>query len=197
MLFRSVITNDVNVGTAKAINQAWKFRKPLEHLVKMDNDVQINYIGWIDELEEAIERDPQIGIIGLKRKDLMENPYRSDMFKSTLQMLTPLHGVKWVIVENVDHVIGTCQMFNYRLIDKIGGLMQPGIYGFDDTLASFRSKIVGFRNCFLPHIEIENLDVNENPYWLEKRNLAMKDMNTFNKMKHDIESGILAIKVEL
>lgn len=39
-----VITNTENIGTAKAINQAWAKKEPKQHLIKMDNDVDINYI---------------------------------------------------------------------------------------------------------------------------------------------------------
>ena len=61
-----------NIGTAKAINLAWARRKEGEHCIKIDNDVVIHSKGWIEELEEAIRREPKIGIIGLKRKDLIE-----------------------------------------------------------------------------------------------------------------------------
>jgi GT2 family glycosyltransferase len=186
-----VITNTENVGTAKAINQAWAKREPKQHLIKMDNDVDINYINWVDEMEEAIERDPLIGILGLKRKDLMENPFRNDMYKSELRMLPHYKGQRWIIVEDVAHVIGTCQMYNYRLIDKIGGMMQPGIYGFDDTLAAVRCKVSGFRNSFLPHIEIDHIDTGENPYQKEKERLAGNDMAEFNRLKDDILMGRL------
>jgi GT2 family glycosyltransferase len=193
----SVITNETNVGTAKAINHAWKLRDPNEYLLKVDNDVVIHSYDWVDEMQEAIEREPKIGIIGLKRKDLIENPFRTDMYKSTLHMLPHERMQRWVIVEKVNHVIGTCQMYNPKLIDVIGGLMQPGLYGFDDTLASFRSSHSGFYNCFLPHIEIDHIDVNETPYWKEKQSLAMEGMNAFNQLKLDIANGVVPIKVEL
>ena len=45
--FITIITNTENVGTAKAINQAWAYRKPNEVVIKMDNDVVINnYSGF-------------------------------------------------------------------------------------------------------------------------------------------------------
>jgi GT2 family glycosyltransferase len=187
--FAQVITLPENIGTAKGINKAWELRQPNEHLIKMDNDVEIYYTNWVDELEEAIERDTNIGIIGLKRKDLMENPFRNDMFKSELKMLPHQNGDRWIIVEKVDHVIGTCQMFNHRLIKKIGGLVQPGVYGFDDTLAAVRCKVAGFYSCFLPHIEIDHIDVDENPYWQEKRTLASADMDAFHKIKDEYLTG--------
>ena len=113
----------------------------------MDNDVVIHQAGWVEKLEACIERDPQIGIIGLKRKDCIESPDRTDFYKSELMMLPHIPGEEWLIVEKVNHVMGTCQMYNSKLIDRIGGLYQmDGLYGFDDSLAAVRCKLAGFYN---------------------------------------------------
>lgn len=170
----TVITNETNIGTAAAINLAWTTKRPGENLIKMDNDVVIHSAGWVDELDRAIERDPQIGIIGLKRKDLIENPWRLDAWQSELHMLSQHTGEPWIIVEKVKHVIGTCQMYSAALIEKIGYLYQPGLYGYDDVLACHRSQIAGFYNCFLPHIEIDHIDNKETPHWQWKRDEAEK-----------------------
>ena len=194
----TVITNPENVGTAKAINQAWKFRLPNEHLIKMDNDVVINGYGWVEELEDAIERDTSIGIIGLKRNDLIESPFRNDEFKSTLRMLPHELGQRWIIVEDVNGVMGTCQMFNYRLIDKMGGLMQmEGLYGFDDTLASVRSTLSGFKNCFIPHIEIDHIDKGGTDYTKWKQKYASEMMDKYNETKQGMIKGTIPIYYEI
>jgi hypothetical protein len=65
-------------------------------------------------------------------------------------------------------------MYSAALIEKIGYLYQPGLYGYDDVLASHRSQIAGFYNCFLPHIEIEHIDQKETPHWQWKRDEAEK-----------------------
>ena len=126
----------------------------------------------------------------------MENPNRpdGDGYKSTLRMLAHQNGERWIIVEEVNHVMGTCQMYNWRLIDKIGGMMQPGIYGFDDSLAAVRCKVAGFKNCFLPHIEIDHIDNTETPYWQEKRDMAMKE---YNRLKDAMYMGTESIYLEL
>ena len=193
-----IITNDTNLGTAKAINKAWALRAKGEHLIKMDNDVDIFSFDWVEEMEEAIERDPTIGILGLKRKDLMENPFRNDAFKSTLRMLPHTKGQRWILVEDVHHVMGTCTMFNHRLVDKIGGLSQmDGVYGFDDTLASLRAKLAGFKLSFLPHIEIEHIDTGGDAYTEWKRKYAGERMQVFEKEKQMLINGTKSIKVEL
>ena len=186
-----VITNKENVGTANAINQAWRLRKEGEHLIKMDNDCIVNYEGdWVGEMERAIARDPKIGIIGLKRKDCIEEPNRNDFYKSELQMLPHKPGEPWIVVEKVNHVMGTCCAFNSALIDKIGGLYQMGgLYGYDDALAAVRCELAGFYNCFLPHIDIDHIDRGDTQYQKEKEAYAWKRMEQFNATKKAMREG--------
>jgi len=191
-----VIRLHENIGTAKAVNKAWQLRKPNEHCIKMDNDVVIHQSGWVDQMERAIAIDPTIGIIGLKRKDCWEEPSRTDFYQSKLQMLPHVASSPWVVVEWVNHVMGTCQMFNSALLDKIGYLYQPRLYGFDDALAAVRCQQAGYYSCFLPHIEIDHIDTGATAYqgWKEKH--AGEDMAEFNRLKHGYMDGSISIYSE-
>lgn len=187
-----VITNEENVGTAKAINQAWKYRKPGQHVIKMDNDVVIHQDGWVDLLEKAITQQPKLGIVGLKRKDLAEHPNwpMGHNYKSNLLMLPHTAGEEWIVAEEVQHVMGTCQMYNSALIDKIGGLYQmEGIYGFDDSLAAVRCKMAGFMNVFLPCVNIDHIDTGATDYTEWKKKYADEHMALFGKIKAEYISG--------
>src|ERR1700683_903454 len=138
----TLISNDVNLGTARAINKAWIHRKNGESALKGDNDCVIHQKGWLDILEECITRDDGVklngqvyraGILGLKRRDLDEwvlkpkgvwdhsffHPFPHDKTK----------GQRWIAVEVVNHVMGTCCLFSSALLDKIGYLYQSGLYG--------------------------------------------------------------------
>lgn len=184
-----VITLGQNLGTAKGINMAWLEREPGEHAIKMDNDVVIHSKGWVEEMEEAIMLDSKIGIVGLKRKDCWENPnHESAMYRSELKLLGGVNH-KWIPIEKVNHVMGTCQMFNSALLDKIGYLYQPRLYGFDDSLAAIRCQVAGFYSCFIPHIEIDHIDTGETPYqgWKEKH--SGEDMVAFNQIKNAYLNG--------
>lgn len=184
------ITNTPNIGTAEAINLAWKYREKGENCVKLDNDVLIHRKGWVDELEEVIIREPKIGQIGLKRKDLEESPNQTNPhFKSSLKMLSHEKGERWIIIEEANHIMGTCVMHSSALLDKVGYLKQCGLYGFDDSLMSFRSKKAGFINCFLPHIEIDHIDTGENPYTKEKQALANEAWPKYQQLIQDYQSG--------
>ena len=194
-LIDKLITLDENVGTAKAINKAWQLRQPNEHCIKMDNDVVIHSEGWADDMEKAIALDPTIGIVGLKRKDCWENPNRTDFYKSEMHLLGGGNH-RWLPIEKVNHVMGTCQMFNSALLDKIGYLYQPRLYGFDDSLAAVRCQVAGFYSCFLPHIEIDHIDTGETPYQKWKENHAGEDMRIFNELKNAYINGTKPIYSE-
>jgi glycosyltransferase involved in cell wall biosynthesis len=166
-----VITLADNIGTAKAINKAWVMRKPGEHCVKMDDDIVINDRGWVDEMEAAIVADPLIGQVGLKRKDCWEYPGHPEAdFKSELIMLPHLPGHPWRVAEKVKHVIGSCVMHSSALLDKVGYLYQPSLYGYDDVIMSHRTHLAGFYSCFLPHVDIDHVDDGRTPYqdWKHK-----------------------------
>jgi hypothetical protein len=51
---------------------------------------------------------------------------------------------------------------------------------------SVRSKLAGFKNCFLPHIEIDHLDEGGNNYTQWKRDEASYRMKEFNEMKNGL-----------
>lgn len=170
-MVEDVIYNDSNIGTAAAINKVWKLRKPGEHCLKMDDDIVIDSAGWLDEMEEAIRRDPNIGQIGLKRKDCWENVNHPDPdYKSELIQLPHEPGQTWLIVEKANHIIGSCVLHSSALIDKVGALYQPSLYGYDDVIMSWRTKKAGFYSSFLPHVPIDHIDDGKTPYqdWKHK-----------------------------
>jgi hypothetical protein len=192
----TLITNEKNVGTAKAINMAWKQRKPGQHCIKQDNDVLFHEKGWVDLLEEAINRSPdKVGILALKRKDLAENPNRpqNDHYRSELFMFPHKPGEKWIVGEQVNHAFGTVQMYNSALLDVMGGLYQmDGLYGFDDSLASVRCKVAGFIPAFLPQFNIDHLDL-ENPgehvYQKWKESKAKEFMDKYERTREAYING--------
>lgn len=190
----TVIRNASNLGTARAINRAWRLRLPGEHCVKIDNDVVFYQFGWADWMEDVFDRDPTIGICGLKRKDLMESPFASiERFKSSVRMLPHEEGQRWLVVEDVKSVIGTCQAYSAALLDEIGYLVQPGLYGFDDSLSAVRSRLAGFKSVFLHGFEIDHIDPGGDEFCEWKRKEADRLFPTFNTEVVLYESGIKSI----
>lgn len=190
MFIDKVIVNDHNLGTAEAINLAWRHRQPGENAIKMDDDVWIHTPDWLYLMEESIRRDSNIGQIGLKRRDCMESPFNKDpMYTSELLMLPHEPGQKWIVVEKVNHVLGTCVMHSSALLDKIGYLKQPYLYGFDDVIASFRSNMAGFKNVFLCGVDIEHIDPGTSPFQKWKEKHASESWTMYHKIISDYKSG--------
>jgi GT2 family glycosyltransferase len=189
-VIHKVIFNGKNLGTAEAVNLVWKERKPGQHAIKMDDDVTTKYKGWVDEMIECFERDPRIGIIGLKRKDLIQSDtHESFDFRTKMKMLPHKPGERWYGVEVTRDVMGTCTMYNSLLLDKIGYLKQPSCYGYDDCLASIRARTAGFYNCFLNYIEINHIDPGGGLYQDWKSKEAGELQNKFIEEAHRIELG--------
>lgn len=174
-----LLSNGKNLGTAAAVNLAWRLRKRGEHCVKMDNDVVIHQSEWVDWMEDVFDRAPDIGICGLKRRDLKESPWEQGQYESVVRMLPHRKGQRWLVVEEVKHVMGTCQAFSSALLDKIGFLYQPSNYGYDDVLAAIRSREAGFRSAFLCGFEIDHIDPGGTTYSQWKREEADRVFRSF------------------
>ena len=178
----TLLLNGENLGTAAAVNLAWRQRKSGEHCVKMDNDVVFHQSEWVDWMEDVFDRAPDIGICGLKRRDLKESPWERGQYKSVVKMLPHERGQRWLVVEEVKHVMGTCQAFSSMLLDKIGYLYHPSKYGFDDVLAAIRCREAGFRSVFLCGFEIDHIDPGGTTYSQWKRDEANRVMRAFLTM---------------
>jgi len=199
--FQNIISwisfNGENLGTAKALNLLWRCRQPYQRsVVKIDNDVRIHRPGWLDVIEMVFNKDPEIGICGLKRKDLAEWPIQyTDLGNAFyLSKLRPLHhdpGEPWIIVEECNHIMGTCQAYSSELLDDIGYLYQPGQYGFDDSLASLRAHIKGYKTVFLHGIEdwLEHIDPGGTDFVEWKKNEAGRLMDAYNEARAKYSSG--------
>ena len=194
----TLISLPKNVGTARAINRAWAQRQPGEHAVKLDSDMVFHESGWLDRMTECVEREPTIGIIGVKRVDLMENPWRdaSDWYKSELVMLKHELGQRWLVVEKANHIIGSATLFNEKLLDRIGGLTQPGEYGLDDSLAAARCTAAGFWNCFWPHTLVSHIDPGGTDYSKWKGEHAGQFFPLYHRMLAEYANGTRSLYVD-
>jgi len=186
--------NGENLGTANALNLAWRHRFPGENVCKIDNDVVIHKEGWADLIEQALEKAPWLGICALKRKDLAEWPLaRESFYRSKLVPLPHEPGEFWFILEKVQHCMGTCQAFRSQLLDKIGYLYQPSLYGFDDSLAATRCRMAGYESAFLHGIEIDHIDPGNSEFTTWKAQEAGRRMAEFHRIRDEYRAGIRPI----
>lgn len=168
----TVIHLNENIGTARGFNLAAKDRKG-RHVIKLDNDVRFNTPDWVERMELAADRCPEIGIFGCKRKDIEQHDKHPHMnFVSRVQMVPHEAGEPWVFVEVTNDIIGTCVLYSNRLLDRVGYSFQWGVYGFEDNLLCVRSRAAGFANCFVHPIDIDHIDTGANIYTETKRKQA-------------------------
>ncbi len=189
-IISDVIWNNGNLGTAEAINLVIKRREPGQNVIKIDDDVVIHQKDWVDLMEEAISREPQIGVIGLKRRDLAQTTWHPDpAFRSKMVMLPHAPGQRWIYAEQTPDIIGTCTMFNSALLDKVGYSRQPGRYGFEDNLMCHRAHLSGFYNCFLVGVDIEHIDEGTPGFNEWKRQHSGEVFEEYRKLVHDMING--------
>lgn len=187
-----VITLPENLGTARAINKGIALRQPGEYVIKLDNDVIIHTPGWVEQMQDVMQRMPQIGILGLKRVDLLESPYAINTDQRSRLLMVPHEiGQRWRVVEECKHVMGTCTMLSPALLDRVGYFYQmDGLYGFDDSLLCVRSQVAGFLNCFLPHVDIDHIDPGGTPYTKWKEEEAGRMLSRYGEAEAAYRSGV-------
>lgn len=179
-----------NLGTAGGLNEGIKRLSTGQHLLKIDNDVLVHTPGWIEQLERVLEKIPEIGILGCKRKDCIEYPENPNPhFRSTLHMVPHIAGEPWMIIERASHIMGTCVLYSSALIQKIGAFYQFEVYGFEDSLYCTRSLKAGFINAFLPNIDIDHIDPGGHPYQKEKEDMAGKYIGRYFELAQSIGRG--------
>lgn len=177
-------TLNENIGTAEGVNLGMRWRHKGEVCCKTDNDVVWNTVGWADELEDTILSDATIGILGLKRKDIWqhvthENPAYRTHFDGKLELC--------------DDIMGTCTAFSPLLLDEVGFMRQVGLYGGDDVIFSVLSKLCGFRNAFLPHIDIDHIDEGGDAYCEQKKRMAGEMLGEMSLLIDAYKSGALDV----
>lgn len=155
-----VLHNQSNLGTARAISRAWDTCEKDAYCMKVDDDVVWHQSGWVDRMQDALERDPNLGIIGLKRNDLAENPWAPEgcWSRSDLVMLPHKPGERWVVIEVAQHVMGTCQMYQPKFRALTGHLYQPSCYSYDDSIMAARVHGAGYHSAFLVNFTIDHID---------------------------------------
>jgi GT2 family glycosyltransferase len=190
----TISLNGKNLGTAEAVNLGIRERKPNQYVIKIDSDVTIEREDWVEEMEECFDRYPNLGILGLKRTEVMQKAdHENPAYRTKLVSAPHERGQKWIILELCDDIIGTCTMFSPKLLDKVGYLFQPAHYGWDDVLMCVRSEKAGFVNAFLPSVPIVHLDNGEGEYVKEKCKEAERTIAYFSEISEDYKSGVRGI----
>ena len=153
--------NSENLGTAKAINSIWEQRTPTQHCMKIDSDVLWPEVGWYSRMREVFDYTDNVGIVALRRDDIWERTDHPDPFYRTRIMEIVRKDGTIFKIEISNHTLGTTWLVRSSLLNSIGALKQPGLYGFDDSLYCLRAKIKDFASVFVLGVPIIHNDKGE------------------------------------
>ncbi len=187
----TISLNGENLGTSGGLNLGIKDRKPNQYIIKRDDDTIIEDTRWVEKMEECFERFDNLGILGLKRNELVQHPdHESPIYRTVIKYLKHERGQTWIPIELCEDIIGTCTMYSPQLLDKIGYGFQPSKYGFDDCLWSLRSTLAGFTNAFLPTVPIDHIDTGEGEFVMWKQKHAGEVIAEFAEIAEDYKKGV-------
>ena len=187
----TVLWNGKNIGTAYAINRAWKLRQPNEICCKMDNDIIHKTDGWCDQMEDTLLRDSHIGFLGLKRHNGRQyptnNPNHLDpVYKSTLHLLPQQDGNEWRCIEQVRYVIGSCVACRPDFLTSFGYYEKVmSAYGFEDLLASVRCWVLGYCNAYLHGPIIYHHEEESADHTADKELVAKMNFPVFCRLQNE------------
>lgn len=195
-----LVLHPTNLGTARAINSAWKNRTRGQVCAYMPNDVEIADADWLQHAQDAFRAYPDVGTINLKWARVvysLNNP--NPALRTTLA--GQVQGADGVVhaLEECLNPFGAALVANPALIDRIGGFNQPDLYGWDDILYLVRSKVAGYRNVFLAdcgvnHFDDGSVQGNTQEYLeFKKRQAYAGQQKMLNFIKYYVRGGDLLI----
>ena len=186
-----IIFNEENLGTAQALNMGWKIAASRgQYAGKLDNDVVFYDNNWLDKVISVLDQTEDVGLVGLKRRDLEEKPNHNDNFFRSHLFALPSGQV----VEIAEHVIGTCWTVHTRTLEEVGALVQIGPYGLDDALYCIRLRLAGMVPVFVPDVAIEHIDPGHSKYpeftqWKIDRATEVFQSGAYDKLRDSFING--------
>jgi GT2 family glycosyltransferase len=177
-----IITNDTNLGFAKANNQGIKVSSG-EYILLLNNDVILTP-KWLEKMLRCIESDESIGVVGpltnhAVGQQVVNYPFSKkdvDINKFAVLMEMKYGGV----YEQTHRIIGFCMLIKREVIEKVGLLDErfgPG--GFEDYDYCLRVnqhgyKIMIAKDVFVYHLGGRGYSKNDLDYnSLRKQNFEI------------------------
>ena len=147
-----LILNSENRGVAAARNQGLAIAKG-EKLLILDNDTEATTVA-INAMIDYLDEHPDVGLCSCRLVDKEGipqdscKPYPGLMIK-VRNVLGVGNNVRYTpnaegIIEPV-YVIGACQMFSRKVVDKVGRLDEKIFYGPEDADWCMRIRQAGWR----------------------------------------------------
>lgn len=153
-----VVINKSNLGFAKGVNQGVSIAKG-EFILLLNNDTVITK-GFVQEMEKTFELDKTIGIVGclimqLGGQKKVQNigtcftedyiPYELGLEKASITPQILFNDPRVHVVREVPGFTGACMMIKREVWDKVGGLDERFINGWEDVDFFLKARELGYR----------------------------------------------------
>lgn len=155
---RAVISNETNLGFAKACNQGLAAAGGA-NLVLLNNDVLL-CTGWLERLLACLHSGPEVGLAG----PVSNNVSGEQKVAVTYTTLGEAEGFGWDWAmahkgerARLDRLVGFCLAIKREVVEKVGVLdEQFGLGTFEDDDYCLRARQAGYvnlvaRDCFIHH----------------------------------------------
>ena len=145
-----VISNRKNLGFAGGNNQGLAVARG-DCVVLLNNDTVVT-AGWLEKMLAALQRHPDIGIVGPMSNYVAGPQLVKDVAYQNLEQM-PAFAAEWSRThagqaQEIGRVVGFCLLARKSVIDRIGGLdEQFGSGNFEDDDFCLRAGFAGFRIC--------------------------------------------------
>ena len=145
-----VITNRKNLGFAGGNNQGLAVAQG-DCVVLLNNDTVVTE-GWLEKMLAALQRHPDIGIVGPMSNYVAGPQLVNDVSYKNLEVM-PAFAAEWSRTragqaQEIGRVVGFCLLARRSVIERIGGLdEQFGSGNFEDDDFCLRAGFAGFRIC--------------------------------------------------
>ena len=159
-----VIANPGNEGFARANNQALREARG-EHLCLLNPDTEVRP-GALRRLQEALEEDPRLGIVGpalLNPDGSLQSagqafPTRAALLGGAVPWTRRARGPRRRAADGTpvecDWIVGACMMIRREVLEQVGLLDEAYfMYGEEKDLC-FRAKQAGWKVACLPEAEV-------------------------------------------
>ena len=161
-----VIQNPMNLGFAKANNQAMK-RSKGKYILLLNPDTQVKE-GAVENLTHFMDAHPEVGIAGAKL--LNSDGYKQNSIANFPSLATELLNkslLRWLFPKTfpgkernisepieVDSIIGACMMVRREAMEQVGLLDEDYFLFLEETDWCYRMKKAGWKVYHVPQAEV-------------------------------------------
>ena len=141
-----------NIGCPSALNKVLlEWRKPGQHVIKMDNDVEILTQGWLEKWLSFLDNVPGVAIIGGVGGHHLDT---DDNY------LTEKNGHKYLAVSPM----GAFVIHSGAFMDRVGyfDVLAPNhLYGFEDNILVEKAQGLNWLRCILKEIQWKHRQIHK------------------------------------